>query len=184
VFKTYYKESMDTAAQERLKAFYNETKEVEYLEHVTDTAQSNGELTLTLTPVGLSMLPESVEEAKVCALGGWGEGWKEALHEDGETRQEGRDKEERAQDVFAEKCGRCQCMRRQVAMRSILGAMAACHHQQWVLNDVRWANIVKMESGFWCIIDCEFARRASEPFPEQLTLKCDWAHSCSASSDL
>ena len=72
----------------------------------------------------------------------------------------------------------------QAAMRCVLGAMAGCSKLTWVLNDVRWANIVKLEVGSWCVIDCEFARRAGEAIPGQLKVKCEWALACSASSDL
>jgi hypothetical protein len=36
-------------------------------------------------------------------------------------------------------------------MRCVLTAMAGCSGQGWVLNDVRWQNIIKVETGFWCV---------------------------------
>jgi hypothetical protein len=66
VTKTYFTGSMDTAAQERLKAFYDATKRVEFLERATATnVNKKGELEVTLQPVGLVRRPSSVQEAKV-----------------------------------------------------------------------------------------------------------------------
>lgn len=72
----------------------------------------------------------------------------------------------------------------QVAMHCILWALAECSDRGWVLNDIRLANIVKLETGHWCLIDCEFARRAGDSFPAELATKCDWTSECSPASDL
>jgi len=136
VTKTYFKDSMNTTAQARLKDFYNETKDVEFLERATDfKVNKKGELQVKLQPVGLVRRPQSVREAKV-------------------------------------------------AMRCIMTAMAGCSERGWMLNDVRWQNIIKLETGFWCVIDCEFARRVGLPIPSKLAVKCDWAQKCSPSTDL
>ena len=41
-----------------------------------------------------------------------------------------------------------------------------------------------VQSGFWCVIDCEFARRIGKPIPSELKVRCDWATDCSAATDL
>ena len=61
---------MDDDAQKMLVSFYNETKGVEYLERATEiNPLANGDLEVKLKPVGLSTLPDSPQELKVCVGG-------------------------------------------------------------------------------------------------------------------
>ncbi len=48
----------------------------------------------------------------------------------------------------------------------------------------RWANIIITDSGSWCVIDCEFARKVGSLIPQELQVKCDWTSTCSPSTDL
>jgi hypothetical protein len=58
---------MDTAALQTLKAFYEETKgHVDFIERATSLGiAKNGDLIVTLEPVGLVRRPKTVQEAKV-----------------------------------------------------------------------------------------------------------------------
>lgn len=40
------------------------------------------------------------------------------------------------------------------------------------------------QSGHWCVIDCEYARKIGALLPKQLKVRCDWTIRCSAATDL
>ena len=71
-----------------------------------------------------------------------------------------------------------------MALRCILAALDNCHRMGWAVNDLRWANVIVLASGFWTIIDCEYAHPIGGPLPQELIVKCDWSVNCSSSTDL
>jgi serine/threonine protein kinase len=45
------------------------------------------------------------------------------------------------------------------ALRDVVLALAALHAQGWVHRDVRWPNILQVDSGAFMLIDFEYAAR-------------------------
>jgi hypothetical protein len=52
------------------------------------------------------------------------------------------------------------------AMRCVLRALAALHAHGYVHRDVRWPNVLSLDSGEWLLIDFELAGATGAPVPE------------------
>lgn len=63
--------------------------------------------------------------------------------------------------------------------------LALCHrfYELNCLCSVGPVVALAAQSGHWFVIDCEHARRINDPLP-QLVVRCAWAKTCSASTDL